>query len=201
MKQKRIAHCASVISYPYIAFIAMLMVLFAGCHHNSGGGSNDPQVTVTVDPSNGATDILLDTVVSATFSETMDSATINGTTFTLGDSTGAALSGTVTFDDVNNVATFTPDSSLGLFRTYTATLTADITSLSGIVITQHNWSFATLDGTWGTAESIQATDLIPNTFPKVAFDGDSNAIAVWIEDNSIFANEYTIATAAWGTAT
>ncbi|WP_455222125.1 Ig-like domain-containing protein [Kaarinaea lacus] len=170
---------------------------------NTGGGGGDispPLGVISVDPANGDTSIERNAMVTATFSDGMDEATINDSSFTLGDSNGNTLSGNVSFDPVNNVATFTPSSDLGVFRTYTATLTADITHSGGTPITEMNWSFITRDGVWSPAEQIES-DIAVGTDPQVAFDPDGNAIAVWINDGSeIYANKFTASSNMWGTA-
>ena len=58
--------------------------------------------------------------VTAVFSETMNSATVNTSTFTLEDS-GAPVAGEVSYSGVT--ATFTPSTQLASSTTYTATIT------------------------------------------------------------------------------
>ena len=79
---------------------------------------------VSVTPADGACP---DTAVTATFSEAMDSSTINATTFTL---VGPGAAGTVSYDAPDVTATFSPSpaqyfptspvQSLGLGRNLTA---------------------------------------------------------------------------------
>lgn len=101
---------------------------------------------VSATPGNGACP---DTLVTATFSEAMDPATINGTTFTL---TGPGAAGTVTYDVADESATFTPSAPLALSSTYTATITTGAQDLFGNgLATDFTWMFTT------SAVACQAT--------------------------------------------
>ena len=170
-----------------------------GTGSNDGGGDVSPALgVISVDPANGDSNIERNAVVTATFTDGMDDATINDASFTLGDSSGNSVSGSVSFDAITSVATFTPSAVLGVLRTYTATLSADITHSGGTEISSMNWSFVTRDGVWGSGVQIE-TDIAAATNPQIAFDPDGNAIAVWINDGSeVFANKYTASTASWG---
>lgn len=91
-----------------------------------------PTVTLTA-PSSAATGVALNTAINATFSEAMDQATISTTTFTLQETAGPGplLSGTVSYDALNNIAIFTPASNLLANTQYTATVTAVAADLAG----------------------------------------------------------------------
>jgi len=167
----------------------------------TGGGGVSPALgVVSMDPDNGDTNVGRDAMVNVTFTDGMDVATINDFSFTLADSSGASIPGAVGFDAMNNVATFTPSRELGIFRTYTAALSSDITHSGGTPIDAMNWSFVTRDGVWNPAEQIEV-DIATGTEPKIDFDSDGNAIAVWINDGSeVYANKYTASTNTWGNA-
>lgn len=72
------------------------------------------------------------------FSEDMDSTTINTTTFLV-----AGVTGSVSYDAVTRIATFTPSASLAFNTTYTVTLTSGIKDLSGTSMTQTTFTFTT----------------------------------------------------------
>jgi hypothetical protein len=100
--------------------------------------STSPTIS-NVSPQDGAADIRIDTVITATFSEAMDSSTINAESFTLA---GSAVSGTVTYDPATYTATFTPDADLEYDHEYTATLSTAITDLAGNPLAEpYTWSF------------------------------------------------------------
>jgi parallel beta-helix repeat protein len=103
-----------------------------------------PPTVSGVSPEDGGTDVPIDTLVTAAFSEAMDSSTINTSSFTLA---GSAVSGTVTYDPATYTATFTPDANLDYNYTYTATLSTTITDLAGNPLAEpYTWSFATQSG-------------------------------------------------------
>jgi parallel beta-helix repeat protein len=108
------------------------------------GPDTTPPTVTTVSPGEGAPDVTIDTVVTATFSEAMDSSTITTDSFTLA---GSAVSGTVTYDSDTYTAIFTPDANLEYNHEYTATLSTDITDKAGNPLAEAKiWSFTTQSG-------------------------------------------------------
>jgi hypothetical protein len=104
-----------------------------------------PTITVT-NPVSGATTTPVNTTVNATFSTAMDPTTINTLTFTLAIAGGgAAVTGTVTYDPVSMIATFTPSANLTLGTQYTATVSNQVKSLTGVALgpgaAPNPWSF------------------------------------------------------------
>ncbi len=89
-----------------------------------------PTVTLA-DPLNNAKGVMLNKVVSLTFSEAMSVLTINTTTFTLKQGT-TTVSGTVAFS--GTIATFTPSNALAANMIYTATITIGAKDLAGNAI-------------------------------------------------------------------
>lgn len=99
-----------------------------------------PQI-VSVTPADGATQVPLDTLITATFSEPVTG--VDETSFTLTSQDGA-VAGTVTYDEATRTATFTPASALSLDGVYTATLSTAIQDLAGNPLAApYSWSFAT----------------------------------------------------------
>ena len=146
-------------------FMALMLTAFAaGCGGGGDGGRdpvlgisgtaapNAPTVTATV-PVRAITGMPINRAISATFSEAMDPATITTTTFLLRvfNTTGAlsAVSGEVSFDATNNIATFTPGTkaapvSLAPATSYQATITAGAKNPTGTPIAaDYTWSFNT----------------------------------------------------------
>jgi Ca2+-binding RTX toxin-like protein len=77
----------------------------------------------TIAPTDGATDVAATSNAEVTFSEAMDSSTINGSTFTLvKQGTSQPVAAQVTYDPVSQKATLDPDAGLEADATYTATL-------------------------------------------------------------------------------
>jgi hypothetical protein len=102
-----------------------------------------PPAVVSTIPANGAANVPIGQVLSATFSEAMNPATISATTFTLTVTGGAAVTGTFSYSGV--VATFTPSASLANSTNYTATITTGATSVAGTPLAaNYVWKFTTI---------------------------------------------------------
>jgi hypothetical protein len=115
----------------------------------TGPDTTSPTITVT-SPASAAINALLNAAVSATFSKPMNPITITAPgTFTMAVAGvgGAAVTGTVTYDSVNQIATFTPAANLTATTQYTATITNAATDLEGnplvAGIAPNPWSFTT----------------------------------------------------------
>jgi hypothetical protein len=108
-----------------------------------------PELVSTV-PANEATGVPLNQAVSATFTKAMNPLTITTATFQLYSGTGlggTAITGTVSYDPINFIATFTPTAALVAGTTYTATVTNGATDLAGNPLgttgAMNPWSFTT----------------------------------------------------------
>ncbi len=111
-----------------ILFVTVISILGAACGGSSAPDTDTTAPTVSsVTPANEATGVAKTSTVTATFDEDMLSTSIDGTSFTLANSSSTA--GRVTFDG-SRVATFTPTNNLVLMSTYTATLSTGNTDLS-----------------------------------------------------------------------
>ena len=112
-----------------------------------------PTVVAPTNPASGSTGFALDRSVSASFSEDLDAATVNTTTFTLSSIAGGAVAGTVSYS--NKVATFNPAAILVAGRLYTARLTTGVTDLAtNPMAASYQWNFTT-----GTAVGLAAVNL------------------------------------------
>lgn len=105
-----------------------------------------PRISSTV-PMDGALDVPLNQVVSATFTEPMDQLTIDTLTFTLMQGL-MPVTGLVNYDLVNNIASLTPVNPLTYETTYTAWISG-ATDLFGNPLTDgvaaNPWTFTTGD--------------------------------------------------------
>jgi hypothetical protein len=129
---------------------AFLMAgLLAGCGDadNRAGKPGDPLTPPAVNSVNPITGSVFTcgnpVVINATFSKTMNPATINTTTFTLAaGNTGVA--GVVTYVAASNMATFTPSAPLSPNTLYVATITTGAQDQYGNgMTTNFFWSFTT----------------------------------------------------------
>ncbi len=103
-----------------------------------------PAPPVSVTPPIGSTGICPNAVVSATFPQAMNPATINTTTFTLTGPGTTPVTGTVTADTTNKIFTFTPASTLALSTLFTATITTGARDAFGNALANNYvWTFTT----------------------------------------------------------
>ena len=98
-----------------------------------------PTVT-SVTPSSGATGVSVSVAPTATFSQAVVPNTVS---FTLQDSSGNPVAGSVSFNSGNTVATFTPTNSLASSTTYTATVSGAQNSSGTPMSSPFIWNFTT----------------------------------------------------------
>jgi len=105
-----------------------------------------PTVSSTV-PGNAATNVAINQHISATFSEAMNASTISTANFTVAGPGVTPVTGTVAYDVINKIATFTPTSNLAVDTTYTATITTGAKDLADNALASNfAWGFATTPG-------------------------------------------------------
>jgi hypothetical protein len=126
----------------------------------AGPDTTPPTITLTI-PADAATNVALSQSVNATFSEPMNPATILAPgTFTLAvaGTDGAPVTGTVSYDAINNIATFTALTNLTASTSYTVIITNAATDVAGNALaagtTPNPWTFTT-----GTAADQPAPTL------------------------------------------
>ena len=161
-----------------VVFLSLLLVV-CGCGSDDVTKPEDetPDPVSSTVPPDGATDVLLDVVISAVFLEDIDPSSITDSTFTL--SYNPLVPGTVAYDPETKTATFTPDDSLEYDTKYTVTIIAEPagavgkgfpTSISWI------WSFYSVPGQSGIIE-------LPRTGQTTSYysgdDGDYQTGVVW----------------------
>ena len=161
-----------------------------------------PTVTGTT-PAGGATNVPVNSLVTATFSEAMDASTLNTTTFTL----SGGIAGAVTYDPGAKTAFFMPSHNLSIGNTYTATITTGVTDLAGNpMASNHTWSFTTaalpdLTGSWTTPLaqtcktigksqrcSLKGTFTVSNIGNR---DAASTSVDFYLSDNATHEDEDT----------
>jgi hypothetical protein len=152
-----------------------------------------PSVTVT-NPANGSVTASTSTSgvandgkqVTATFSESMNAATINAATFKLAPTGGVALvPASVGYNDVSKVATLTTASALLANTSYTAVIQAPIANGTGTLLgCTYTWNFKTATALVATAPS--SFDLgLAATYAIAATAGVTNAAATTINGNVV----------------
>jgi hypothetical protein len=131
-----------------------------------------PEVILT-NPEDAEIDVPIDTTVNATFSEAMDPLSITTATFELTGPGPTVVLGTVLYDVMSLIGTFTPDADLLPQTTYTATITTGAEDLAGNgLAADYVWSFSTGE----TYVGLLGVDLgTLSTFVAVAGAGLSNS--------------------------
>lgn len=125
------------------------------------------------DPLNNATGVVRNTVVSATFSKSMDPLTITASTFTLTQGPNP-VPGTITYSA--NTAVFTPSTILAEGLTYTATITTGAKDLNNNALAVNaTWTFTTSNNasTIGTVDLGEAGNYV--ILAKTAINNSSSS--------------------------
>jgi hypothetical protein len=97
-------------------------------------------IVIATNPADGATNVPLNQIITATFNEEIDSSTINSDSFKIVGNT--ALDGTISYSGVT--ATFVPSSNLKPNTTYAGTITTSVKDLNGNALQENYvWTFST----------------------------------------------------------
>jgi hypothetical protein len=191
----------------------VVMGVLGGCGGSGGGtppppppppaGDTTAPTISSTSPDAGAVDVNRLGNITATFSETLNAATVDATSFSVVDGNGRDVSGSVSLDAGTNTATFTPDAPLSLISSYTVTLSTAITDTAANALASAEvWTFTASDGGWKVAEAIDVG--APSIQrPEIAIDLDGNVIAVWLRgdgagDLDVYANRFSAAAGTWG---
>lgn len=118
----------------------LTVVLFAGCKKDTFTEIDGVcPLVVRTDPANGATGVPIDQIITATFNENMDPATINEMSFTV---MGSVVKGTVSCTD--STAVFIPEQLLLGNHTYTGRITTSVKDFMGNALQRdYVWTFST----------------------------------------------------------
>jgi len=135
---------------------AIATVIFTVSCSKDDDNTNDDSLlpsVISTNPANNATNVVLNKVITATFSEAMNPLTISSLTFNIKDGV-TAVEGTVSYSGV--IATFTPLVIWTEATEYTATITTGAKNTDGIAVnSKKEWSFTT-----GTeTASLESVDL------------------------------------------
>lgn len=149
------------------SFAAMMLLSISACNGNSsttdpttpGVPTGDAPTVKSTGPIDGAAGVPTNTKVVATFSDVMDTATIDTVSFTLGSAGAAAVTGSVDLNADDNTATFTATGGLGTSTQYTATVSTLVKSSGGVAMeSDHTWTFTTGETADTTAPTVSSTD-------------------------------------------
>ena len=172
-----------------VAFVALALVL-AACT-----GPLALQVT-NLTPADGAVDVSVDVVLSATFNQAIDADTVEGA-FTL-SAAGVSVDGAVAYNAATRTATFTPDAPLAYETTYTATVEGSVATAGGTTLAgDASWSFTTeeapiVDAIGGVTISPAAPAVLVGDDVQLTVDfsgvtGDPDLGITWTSDDETVA--------------
>ncbi|GAB4147027.1 MAG: hypothetical protein Fur0021_05590 [Candidatus Promineifilaceae bacterium] len=99
-----------------------------------------------VTPANGNDSVPLTASVRVAFSEPLDRLTLHGSTFSLLNSSGNPVNGSIVINPNGLEAHFLPTTLLAANETYTVSLTSDVRDLSGNSLPAYAASFTTVSG-------------------------------------------------------
>jgi len=182
-----------------LLFVGLILIGVA-CKGDGEPESQYIQVLV-IEPETGRTDVPVLARIGFRIDARIDAETLSSETFFLTDGDGVRVPATV-FVGVDDEATaeLRPDESLAVLTTFTVTVTTGLRSTDGRSLEQdYEWTFTTLDATWGVAEWLEELGTGTASQPQIAVDGQLNALSVWRyadfreEPNPTFlyANRYT----------
>lgn len=101
-----------------------------------------PPTVIETDPVHLETNVVLTSLVTATFSEAMDPTTLNGASFTLTQG-GNPVTGVISY--AGTTATFTPTTNLLSGTTYTGTIFNTVKNIAGVsLVNNYVWTFSTV---------------------------------------------------------
>ncbi|WKD86268.1 hypothetical protein KCTC32516_01634 [Polaribacter huanghezhanensis] len=126
-----------------LPFAILIIAFFYSCAKDNFVETDGvcPLVTVT-NPDNGAINVPLNKVITATFNEKMNPLTIGDASFLVAKS-NTQISGNVTYSD--STAVFTPTSPLDYNTVYTGTIRSLVTDVKGNALQQdYVWAFTTI---------------------------------------------------------
>ncbi len=140
----------------------------------TGPDTTAPYVSST-SPIDNTTGVPTTAVITATFSEDMDSSTISGDTFVVVSPSGE-VSGTISYEASSKKATFTPQNLLDYDIMYKVTVSKEVQDLAGNPMsTSKNWTFYT--STEASQYWTEITSPVTSVLKSVNFIDSSNGWA------------------------
>lgn len=117
-----------------------------------------PPTVVSSYPLDAAVDVAINSIVTVTFNEAVDAATVTSSSFTVTGAAQAAVVGTVTLNAAGDTASFVPGSDFGATTVYTATITTAVTDVEGAALAaDFVWTFTTSAVADITAPTVVST--------------------------------------------
>lgn len=158
-------HSSEKIKSLAIGLLLANFICSCGSVGSDGTDTIQPSIVSTT-PANGANNIGVSNSITVTFSESMDSSTINTSTISM-NKAGSNIAGTVTY--AGNTATFTPSNPLTFNSAYAVTISGNVKDANGNNMpTNYTLSFTTAS--------------YPSNHPVVWESGQLNGADYTLED-------------------
>lgn len=161
--------------------LASILLILTGCGSNqimsrSTLGSQPtgpaPTVLAVAEQVNG---VAPNRMQEVQFSEAMDPATINGSTFVVTDAGGNRMPGAIAYDATFHIASFQPEPALEINTKYTAAIATGVKSAGGVPIARpYIYSFTTRDDSDKSPLSV----INVSPFPDQSCVSDSTKIVI-----------------------
>lgn len=125
-----------------ILIFGLILFTTLNYHETAIAKDNIPPEVISTSPNMRAKNVLTNSNISAYFSEPMNPASITSNTFTLANSFGTQIPGSVTY--ANRSTTFNPFNKMSGMTTYIATIHSTVTDFAGNPLGRsYSWSFMT----------------------------------------------------------
>jgi WD40 repeat protein len=149
-----------------------------GTYTATYGADTTPPTVTSTSPANGATGVTQLPTVTATFSESVDPATITTANFQLQAGSNLPVSATVSYDESTHTAKLTPSAMLAGSTIYTAKVLTGIKDLSGNALAvPYTWSFTTQASPCSSSPCSALSSSTPST-PSV---NDPSAVELGVK--------------------
>ncbi|MDI1231727.1 MAG: DUF4082 domain-containing protein [Methylobacter sp.] len=137
----------------------------SGAYTATYGTDTTPPTVMSTFPANGATGVIQQSTVTATFSESVDSATVTTSNFQLQAGSNPPVSATVSYDASTRTARLTPSTLLADSTIYTARILTGIKDSAGNALAApYTWSFTTQAQPCASAPcSAWSSSTVPST--------------------------------------
>ncbi len=167
-----------------------------------GGGSSSPPPTSpppsdttppavsSVTPSDTQKDAELDVGITIAFNETINKNSVSVNDFSV-TSNGMPVVGTVSWNSVDNEATFTPDTPFLHLTDYKVSVGPNITDSAGNPMSaEKTWNFTTRDWRWGTPRPLDINDSSASK-PHIAISKNDTVIISWSEQKNLVTDDWS----------
>lgn len=151
-----------------------------------------PPAVEGTNPQEGERRVAIDSIINATFSESMNASTINEESFTVRNELGELLTGTVSYDPSSMTATFEPEGVLDFGGVYSATLSDAAQDEAGNSLQTASWSFTAGGRIRIQLLDVQTSDFLNGSAFTIAPNPFTLQDSLLVEDNGIFDSDFLL---------